>query len=214
MVTGIVAIPAIRNVAPVAGESHVSRLRGARSQVSRPFLQSARFCARSGDCANRRMGQRPRQATCTKRHFRSLTFIFFAAFQAIHRATVQMKRMQPTLHDFPGSGNEVSRLCSFVRSLRSDSASLRYRRDPTLDPASDRSGQGHPFVPKSSAFRASVFDASPSVSLSSTFCSAEREPQCGSGPAVNLVLQAYLSTSCVPWLLQSVLVGLHLIRPL
>ena len=118
MVTGIVAIPAIRNVAPVAGESHVSRLRGARSQVSRPFLQSARFCARSGDCANRRMGQRPRQATCTKRHFRRLTFIFFSAFQAIHSATLQMQRMQPTLHDFPGSGNEVSRLCSFVRSLR------------------------------------------------------------------------------------------------
>src|SRR2546425_1672891 len=85
---------------------------------------------------------------------------------------------------------------------------------PTLDPASDRSGQGHPFVPKSSAFRASVFDASPSVSLSSTFCSAEREPQCGSGPAENQVLQAYLSTSCLPWLLQSVLVGLHQIRPL
>src|SRR5207248_6843026 len=52
--------------------------------------------------------------------------------------------------------NEVSRLCNFVRSLRSDSASLRYRRHPTLDPDSDRSGQVHPFVPKNSSFVASI----------------------------------------------------------
>src|SRR5438309_3062284 len=159
------------------------------------------------------MGQKLRLATCTQRHFRRLTFIFFSAFQAIHSATLQMQRMQPTLHDFPGSGNEVSRLCSFVRSLRSDSASLRYRRHSSLDPASDRWGRT-PVCSQKQRIPCLRLDASPSVSLSSTFCSAEREPQCGSGPAENQVLQAYLSTSCLPWLLQSVLVGLHLIRPL
>ena len=42
----------------------------------RPEGAGARFCVRSDDCANRRMGQRPRQATRTQRYFDRLIFIF------------------------------------------------------------------------------------------------------------------------------------------
>src|SRR6266403_1318065 len=54
-----------------------------RSQVSRPFSQSAKFCARSEDCANRAMGQKLRQETSIQ-YFQRLTFIL-AAFRAIER---------------------------------------------------------------------------------------------------------------------------------
>jgi len=94
-VAGIVAVPAVRDVTPVLGESNFGPdsnwLNLERSQVPQPFLQSARFCVLSEVCAGKPIDHRLAQTIGAKNTWRSY-FSYFAAIPPLREKKYSSRR--------------------------------------------------------------------------------------------------------------------------